>query len=60
MKEGQFILDIMKFFTMNVARHWNRLPGEVGNSSALKTFKVKLDGAETHLKRSLSMAGELN
>lgn len=57
MKEGQFRLDIIKFFTMIVVRQWNRLPREAGDTSTLGRFMVSLDGAQTHLKISLSMAG---
>ena len=34
-----------KFFTVRVARHWNRLPSEVVDVPSLKAFKARLDGA---------------
>ncbi|KFQ15059.1 hypothetical protein N330_00590, partial [Leptosomus discolor] len=49
-KEGRFRLDIRKkFFTMKVVKHWNRLPREVADAPSLETFKVRLDGALSHL-----------
>lgn len=59
MKEGQFRLDIIKFFIMNVIRHCNKLPREVGDTSTLETFEVQLDGAQIHLM-SLPIAEGLN
>ncbi|KAK4820895.1 hypothetical protein QYF61_007973 [Mycteria americana] len=50
LKEGGFTLDIRKkFFTMTVAKHWNRLPSEVEDAPPLETFKVRLDGALSNL-----------
>jgi len=49
LKEGRFRLDIMKFFTMTVVKHWNRLPREVVDVPSLETFKVRLDGALSNL-----------
>ncbi|KFP51425.1 hypothetical protein N323_01635, partial [Cathartes aura] len=49
LKEGRFRLDIrMKFFTMRVMRHWNRLPREVVCAPFLDV-KVRLDGALSNL-----------
>ncbi|KFQ92396.1 hypothetical protein Y956_08326, partial [Nipponia nippon] len=50
LKEGRFRLDIRKkFFTMRVAKHWNRLPREVVDAPSLETFKNRLDGALSNL-----------
>jgi len=46
MKEGRFRSDIrMKFFTLRVVRHWNRLPREAVAAPSLEVFKARLDGA---------------
>jgi len=40
LEEGRFRLRIRKkFFTMMVARHWNRLPNETVNAPALEAFR---------------------
>jgi len=50
LKDGKFRLAIrMKFFTMRVVKHWNRLPGEVVNAPSLEVFKVRLDRALSNL-----------
>ena len=38
-----------KFFTVRVVKHWHRLPREVVDAPSLETFKVRLDGALSHL-----------
>ncbi|KFP09547.1 hypothetical protein Z169_08340, partial [Egretta garzetta] len=44
LKEGRFRLDIkMKFCTMRVVRHWNRLPREAADAPSLEVFKVRLE-----------------
>ena len=45
LKEGRLRLDIKKFFTIRVVRHWHRLPGYVVDVLSLETLNVKLDGA---------------
>ena len=42
-KEGRFCLDIGKFFTVRVVRHWNRLLREVLDAPSLEMLKVRLD-----------------
>jgi len=38
-------VDIKKnFFTVDVVRHWHRLPREVVDAPSLETLKVRLDG----------------
>ncbi|KFP19927.1 hypothetical protein Z169_05702, partial [Egretta garzetta] len=50
LREGRLRLDIrMKFFTVRVARHWNRLPREAVDAPSLETFKARLDGALSNL-----------
>jgi len=50
LKEGRFRLDIrMKFFTMRVVKHWNRLPREAVDAPSLEVFKARLDGALSNL-----------
>jgi len=46
--EGRFRLDIKKFFTVRVVRHWNRLPRDV-NAPYLETLKVRLDRTLSNL-----------
>jgi len=38
-----------KFFTVNVVRHWNRLPSEVMDARSLEGFKGRLYGALSNL-----------
>ena len=45
LEEGRFKLDIRKYFTVRVMRHWNRLPREVVGAPSLETFRVRLDRA---------------
>ncbi|KFV11618.1 hypothetical protein N340_04216, partial [Tauraco erythrolophus] len=50
LKAGRFRLDIRKkFFTLRVARHWNRLPREVVDAPSLAVFKARLDEALSNL-----------
>ncbi|KAK4825558.1 hypothetical protein QYF61_000146 [Mycteria americana] len=50
LKEGKFRWDIRKkFFTMSVARPWNRFPREVVGAPSLEVFRIKLDGALSSL-----------
>jgi len=48
--KGRFRLDIRKkFFTMRVAKHWNRLPREAVDVPSLEVFEARLDGALSNL-----------
>ena len=50
LKHGKFRLDIRKkFFTISVAKHWNRLPRDMVNALPLETRKVRLDQALSNL-----------
>ncbi|KFR06227.1 hypothetical protein Y956_15571, partial [Nipponia nippon] len=50
LREGRFRLDIRKKnFTVQVVRHWNRLPREAVDAPCLEVFKVRLDGALSNL-----------
>jgi len=61
-KEDRFRIDVrMKFFTVRVVRHWNRLPGEVVAAPSLAVFKARLVGALSNLVKwqvSLPVSGE--
>ena len=63
LKECRLRLDIrMKFFTVRVVRHWNRLRRESLDVPSLEVFKARLDGALSNLvlgKGSLPIAGDL-
>jgi len=39
----------LKFFTVRMVRHWNRLPSEVVDVPSLEAFKARLDGAVSNL-----------
>ncbi|KAK4826413.1 hypothetical protein QYF61_008946 [Mycteria americana] len=50
LNKGRFRLDIRKkFFTVRVARQWNRLPREVVDAPSLELFKASLDEALSNL-----------
>jgi len=50
LEEGRFRLGIrVKFFTVRVMRHWNRLPRQVVAAPSLAVFKARLDGALSNL-----------
>jgi len=39
----------MKFITMRVVKHWNRLPTEIVDAPSLEVFKARLDRALSNL-----------
>ncbi|KFQ15101.1 hypothetical protein N330_03236, partial [Leptosomus discolor] len=49
LKEGRFMLDIGKFFTVREVRHWHRLPRAAVAAPSLAVFKARLDGAGSNL-----------
>jgi len=50
LREDRFRLHITKkYFTMRVAKHWNRFRREVVDAPSLETFKVRLDWALSNL-----------
>jgi len=50
LKEGRLRSDLRKkFWTVRVARHWNRLPRETVATPSLSVFKPRLDGALSNL-----------
>ncbi|KFW71293.1 hypothetical protein AS28_04841, partial [Pygoscelis adeliae] len=50
LKEGRLRLDTRKkSFTVQVVRHWNRLPREAVDAPSLEVFKARLDGALSNL-----------
>ena len=44
-KEERFRLNMKKFSTVRVVRHWHRLPREVVGAPSLETLRVRLDRA---------------
>lgn len=50
LKHTVYALDSRKeFFTVKVARHWNRLPSETANVPPLEALKARLHGALSNL-----------
>jgi len=53
-KEGRFRLEVRKFFTQRVVRHWHRLPREAVDAPSLEMLKDRLDGTLGSLNRWLA------
>ena len=50
LEKDRFRLDVRKkFFTVRVARHWNRLPSEAVDVPSLEALKTRLGGALSNL-----------
>ncbi|KFQ68240.1 hypothetical protein N335_03036, partial [Phaethon lepturus] len=50
LKEGRFRLGIRKkLLTVQVVKHWHRLPRVLVDAPSLATFQVRLDGALSNL-----------
>jgi len=50
LEEGRFRLDIKKkLLTVEVVRHWNRLPREDVDAPSLEALKARRDGALSNL-----------
>jgi len=45
LNEGRFRLDIRKFFTIRLVRHWHRLPRDVVDALSLDILSVRLHRA---------------
>ena len=62
--DGRFRLDVRrKFFTVRVARHWNRLPREVVDAPSLEALTARWDEALGNLiswMASLPLSGGLD
>ena len=63
LEEGRFRPDIRKkYFTVRLARHWNRLPRKVVDAPSLEALKTSPDGVLCNLvwrQVSLPIAGGL-